>query len=140
MPNKANTCSTKLLRQMIERAAEGMHLGDRMIPANAAIFYDAEAFSQFAEDFLKNPQGAIRQLTDLNLEVEDEAEWVDHYVRLAGSAFRLDFEQEDEDVDLVLSRRASHHPMMKLLRTPPQWRRVRRAVFVYLRDQLFAAR
>jgi len=140
MPNKANTCSTKLLQNMIEKAAEGMHLGDSIIPSNAAIFYDPERFSQFAQDFMENPEVAIRQLADLDFEVEDEADFVDSYVRLCGSAFRLDFEQEDEDVDFMPSRRPSPHPMMKLLSTPPQWRSVRRAVFVYLRNQLFTAR
>jgi AAA+ superfamily predicted ATPase len=130
--------STVLLRDMILKAAEGMHLGDRIIPSNAALFNDFVAFEEFAAQLAVDPEGAIGMLADLNIEVDDEAEWIDHYVRLAGSAYRLEYDVEEDA--LLFPRRPIHHPVARLLSTPPEWRSVRRAIFVYLRTQLFAAR
>jgi AAA+ superfamily predicted ATPase len=129
---------TALLRDMIQKAAEGMHLGDRIIPSNTHLFNDPLAFEEFAERLTVDPEGAIGMLANLNIEVDDEAEWIDHYVRLAGSAYRLEYDIADDE--LLFPRRPIHHPVARLLGTPPEWRSVRRAIFVYLRTQLFSGR
>jgi len=138
MSAEAHACSTHALREMIIKAAEGMHLGDRIIPSNTHLLDDPVAFEEFAARLAVDPEGAIGMLTDLNIDVDDEAEWIDHYVRLAGSAYRLEYDVEDDE--LPFPRRPIHHPVARLLGTPPEWRSVRRAIFVYLRDQLFSAR
>jgi AAA+ superfamily predicted ATPase len=130
--------STALLRDMIQKAAEGMHLGDRIIPSNAAVFNDPVAFEEFGTRLTVDPEGALGMLADLHLQVGDEAEWIDHYVRLAGTAYRLEYDVEEDA--LLFPRRPIHHPVARLLGTPPEWRAVRRAIFVYLRTQLFSAR
>ena len=138
MSEETIVSSTTLLREMIMKAAEGMHLGDRIIPSNTHLLDNPVAFEDFAARFTVDPEGAVRMLVDLNIEVEDEAEWIDHYVRLAGTAYRLEYDVEEDA--LLFPRRPIHHPVARLLGTPPEWRAVRRAVFVYLRNQLFSAR
>jgi hypothetical protein len=138
MSEETIVSSTTLLREMIMKAAEGMHLGDRIIPSNTHLLDDSVAFEDFAERLTVDPEGAIGMLADLNIEVDDEAEWIDHYVRLAGSAYRLEYDMADDE--LLFPRRPIHHPVARLLGTPPEWRSVRRAIFTYLRNQLLAAR
>jgi AAA+ superfamily predicted ATPase len=138
MSEETIVSSTKLLREMIIKAAEGMHLGDRIIPSNSHLFTDSLAFEEFGTRLTVDPEGAIGMLANLNIEVDDEAEWIDHYVRLAGSAYRLEYDIADDE--LLFPRRPIHHPVARLLGTPPEWRSVRRAIFVYLRTQLFSGR
>jgi len=138
MSEETIVSSTTLLREMIMKAAEGMHLGDRIIPSNTHLLDNPVAFEDFAARFTVDPEGAVRMLVDLNIEVEDEAEWIDHYVRLAGTAYRLEYDVEEDA--LLFPRRPIHHPVARLLGAPPEWRAVRRAIFIYLRSQLFSAR
>lgn len=141
MPEQFSDADTHRLRAMVQTVCDALDVGAQLLVSNHGLWQDPEPLARFGAELVHGSlKGALDMLTPLHLIADDERQWIDQYVRLAGCIAHLQPCVDEELISLLTDEELAPPVVRERAREQLIWQRLRRVLFVHARDGLFAAR
>lgn len=141
MHEQFSEADTHHLRAMVQTVCDALDVGAQLLVSNHGLWQDPEQLARFGAELDHGSlEAVLDMLTPLKLVANDERQWIDQYVRLAGSIFALQPCVDEELISLFADEELAPPVVRERAWEQLIWQRLRRALFVHVRNGLFAAR